>query len=131
MLDDGFLSAARGEKTVDLVLKNARVVNVFSGDIVRTDIAIYNGYIAGLGDYAGSAEYDLEGRYALPGYIDGHVHIESSMVLPHNFGRAAVVWGTTTVVADPHEIARKAFWWPATVSRPKHGRGRTFRFNPV
>jgi len=105
MLTADFLSVARGERTADLVLKNARVVNVFSGEIVNSDIAVHGGYIVGLGDYTGVAEHDLQGRYAAPGFIDGHVHIESSMLLPHNFGRVVIRWGTTTVVTDPHEIA--------------------------
>ncbi len=105
MLTADFLSVARGERTADLVLRNARVINVFSGDVVDTNIAVYNGYIVGLGDYGGFAEHDLEGRYVTPGFIDGHFHIESSMLLPHNFGRAVIRWGTTTVVTDPHEIA--------------------------
>ncbi len=105
MLTADFLAVARGEKTADLLLRNARVVNVFSGDVIDTNIAIHNGFIVGLGDYQGFTEHDLQGRYAAPGFIDGHVHIESSMLLPHNFGRVVIKWGTTTVVTDPHEIA--------------------------
>ena len=104
MRPEDVLLVSRGVKEADLVLKNARVVNVFSGEIVKTGIAIHNGYIAGLGDYRGKSEYDLAGSYVTPGFIDGHTHIESSMLLPHNFARAVVVWGTTTVVTDPHEI---------------------------
>ncbi len=104
MLPDDLLSVSRGVKEADLVLKNARVINVFSGEIVKTGIAVHKGYIAGLGDYRGKSEYDLAGSYVTPGFIDGHIHIESSMLLPHNFGRAVIVWGTTTVVTDPHEI---------------------------
>ncbi len=105
MLTEDLLSVARGERMADLVLKNARVINVFSGSIEVTNIAVYNGYIVGLGDYAGFIEHDLEEKYVAPGFIDGHVHIESSMLLPHNFGRVVIRWGTTTVVTDPHEIA--------------------------
>ena len=99
------LAVARGEKKADLVIKNAMVVEVFSGVITLTDVAVYNGYIAGLGEYCGEAEIDLQGRYLTPGFIDGHIHIESSMLLPHNFGRTVIRWGTTTVICDPHEIA--------------------------
>ncbi|PKM81836.1 MAG: adenine deaminase [Firmicutes bacterium HGW-Firmicutes-14] len=105
MLTEDFLSAAKGERTADLALRNARVINVFSGEILETDIAIYKGHIAGFGDYDAHMEHDLEGRYAAPGFIDSHIHIESSMLLPHNFGRVVIRWGTTTVVTDPHEIA--------------------------
>ncbi|WP_418792440.1 adenine deaminase [Phosphitispora sp. TUW77] len=104
MLPDDLLSVSLGVKPADLVLKNAQLVNVFSGEIVKTNIAIHKGYIAGLGDYCGNREYDLNGSYVSPGFIDGHIHIESSMMLPHNFGRAVIVCGTTTVVTDPHEI---------------------------
>lgn len=99
------LAVARGDKKADLVLKNAMVVNVFSGEITPADVAIYDGFIAGLGSYSGETEIDIEGRYLTPGFIDGHIHIESSMLLPHNFGRTVLRWGTTTVVSDPHEIA--------------------------
>jgi len=99
------IEAAHGEKPADLVLNNARVVNVFSGDIHETNIAIFDGIIVGLGDYEGRANIDLGGKYVCPGFIDGHVHLESSMVTPSEFARAAVPVGTTTVVADPHEIA--------------------------
>ena len=99
------LAVARGEKKADMVLKNAKVVNVFSGEIAPADVAIYDGFIAGLGSYSGETEIDLEGRYLTPGFIDGHIHIESSMLLPHNFGSTVLRWGTTTVVSDPHEIA--------------------------
>lgn len=99
------LAVARGEKKADLVLRNAKVVNVFSGEIAPGDVAIYDGFIAGLGSYSGETEIDIGGRYLTPGFIDGHIHIESSMLLPHNFGRTVLRWGTTTVVSDPHEIA--------------------------
>ncbi len=104
MLPDDLLTVSRGEKEAELVLRNARVVNVFSGETVKINIAVHNGYIAGLGDYHGKIEYDLAGSFVTPGFIDGHIHIESSLLLPHNFARAVVVWGTTTVVTDPHEI---------------------------
>ncbi|MBN2503962.1 MAG: adenine deaminase [Bacilli bacterium] len=96
---------AMGEKPAGLVLKNARTINVFSGTIETADIAIENGVIAGIGSYSGIREIDLCLSYACPGLIDGHVHIESSMLTPSQFARIVVPHGTTTVIADPHEIA--------------------------
>ena len=96
---------ARGEEKADLLLRNARVVNVFSHEIIEADIAIAGDRIVGLGDYQAGETIDLKGRYVCPGFIDGHVHIESSMVTPPEFARAVVPRGTTSVVADPHEIA--------------------------
>lgn len=91
-----------------LVLKNANLVNVFSGEIYPTDIAIHMGYVAGLGSYSGAEEIDCTGKFVTPGLIDAHVHIESSMVTPNQFAKAILPRGTTTVVADPHEIANVA-----------------------
>jgi adenine deaminase len=99
------IKVARGDAPADLLLKNARVVNVFTGDIEETNIAIVNTDIVGLGDYEAREVVDLGGRYVCPGFIDAHVHIESAMVPPNEFARAVVPRGTTTVVADPHEIA--------------------------
>ena len=104
-LREELIQVARGEREADLVLKNARVVNVFAGDVHMADVAIAHSYIAGVGEYRAHQEIDLEGRYLAPGFIDGHVHIESSMVSVPEFGRAVVPRGTTTVIADPHEIA--------------------------
>lgn len=101
----GLIGVARGRKEPDLVLKNPLVINVFSGEIYETDVAIYQGVIAGLGRYSGPKEVDLSGRFLAPGFIDGHVHLESAMVAPPEFARAVVPRGTTSVVADPHEIA--------------------------
>ena len=104
-----FLPIARGDKPADLVLRNGRVINVFTGEIVETDVAIAGDTIVGVGpDYEGREEMDLGGRYVCPGLIDAHVHVESSMVTPPQFARAVVPRGTTTVVADPHEIANVA-----------------------
>ncbi len=101
-----FLSIARGDLPADLLLRNGRVVNVFTGEIVATDVAIAEDTIIGIGSgYSAATEMDLGGRYLCPGLIDAHVHIESSMVTPLQFARAVVPHGTTTVVADPHEIA--------------------------
>jgi len=96
---------AHGEERADLLLRNARVVNVFSHEIIETNVAIAGDRIVGLGDYQAGEAIDLKGRYVCPGFIDGHVHIESSMVTPPEFARAVVPRGTTSVVADPHEIA--------------------------
>ena len=99
------IQAARGDRPVDLLLTNARVIDVFSGDIIDSRIAICDGHIVGLGDYAAKDQLDLGGRFAAPGFIDAHVHIESAMVGVTEFVRAVLVKGTTCVVADPHEIA--------------------------
>ena len=99
------IRVARGEEEADLLLKNARVVNVFSGDIHETNVAISRSRIVGIGDYRAKEEIDLQGCYLCPGFIDGHVHIESSMVTIPEFAHAVVPKGTTSVVIDPHEIA--------------------------
>lgn len=100
------LAAARGDRPADLVLRNARLVNVLSGEIYVTDIVIHDRHVVALGwDYAAVRDIDLEGRYVAPGLIDAHVHIESSLVTPPEFARAVVPHGVTTVVTDPHEIA--------------------------
>jgi len=100
------IQAARGQMPSSLVLKNGQVINVFSGEIEKTDVAIYRDTIVGVGPgYHGELEIDLNGRYLAPGFIDGHVHIESSMVEVPQFARAVVPLGTTSVIADPHEIA--------------------------
>lgn len=100
-----FIRAARGDSPADTLLKNARVVNVFTGEIQATSIAIVESRIAGLGEYEGREVIDLQGRYVCPGFIDAHVHIESALVPPNEYARLVVPRGTTTVVADPHEIA--------------------------
>ena len=100
-----FIKIARGDAPADLLLRNARVINVFTGDIQETHIAIVETRIVGLGDYEARQVVDLRGRYVCPGFIDAHVHIESAMVPPNEYARAVVPRGTTTVVADPHEIA--------------------------
>jgi len=98
------VNIARGFVKAPLVLRNARVVNVFSGTIDRQDVAIAEGVVVGLGRYEGTTEIDLAGKYLCPGFIDGHVHIESSMLTPPQFAKCVLPWGTTAVVADPHEI---------------------------
>jgi adenine deaminase len=103
------LRVARGDAPADLLLKNARIVNVFSSQIEHGDIAIVDGFIAGIGSgYQAKQTVDLRGAYAAPGLIDAHVHIESSLCLPSQFASAMVPRGITTVVTDPHEIANVA-----------------------
>ena len=99
------IKSARGRKPVDLVLANARIINVFSGEIFAGDIAVAHGCIVGFGSYEAKKTVDMGGRFVAPGFIDAHVHIESSMTGITEFARAVVACGTTTVVADPHEIA--------------------------
>ncbi|HZK18433.1 MAG TPA: amidohydrolase family protein, partial [Clostridia bacterium] len=99
------LAVTLGKEKAPLVLKDARLVNVLSGEIYPADIAIYQDMIVGVGRYSGETEVDLEGRYVYPGLIDGHVHLESSMVSPGEYAAAVLPRGTTTVIADPHEIA--------------------------
>jgi adenine deaminase len=100
------LPIARGDEPADLVLRNGRVINVFTGEIVEADVAIAGDTVVGVGPgYEAREAMDLGGRYVCPGLIDAHVHIESAMVTPPQYARAVVPRGTTTVVADPHEIA--------------------------
>ncbi len=99
-----FIDAAIGNKKAETVLKNGSFVNVFTGEIVRADIAIEGGKIVGFGEYEGETEYDISGKIAVPGLIDAHVHIESSQLSPEEFAKLVLPRGTTTVVADPHEI---------------------------
>ncbi len=102
---NGMISVARGDKPADLALRNARLVNVYSGEIYPADVAIYNARIAGIGPgYQAANEIDLKGSYLAPGLIDAHVHIESAMVGVRQFAAAVVPRGVTSVVADPHEI---------------------------
>jgi len=102
---NNIIRSARGRKQVDLVLANARIINVFSGEIFSGDIAVADGYIVGFGTYDAKNKVDIGERFIAPGFIDAHVHIESSMTCLTEFARAVVACGTTTVVADPHEIA--------------------------
>ena len=99
------IRVAAGEGKADLLIRNGRVVNVFSCDIEKTDVAIFDGRIIGFGDYPARRVIDVGGDFLCPGLIDGHVHIESSMVTIPEFARAVLPHGTTSVVIDPHEIA--------------------------
>ncbi len=100
-----WLDAAAGNVRVDLLLKNVRLVNVFSSEIQETSVGIHAGRYVGPGEYRARKSMDLEGRYLAPGFLDAHCHIESSMLHPKEFARAVLPHGTTGVVADPHEIA--------------------------
>ena len=99
------IDIAMGRISADVVIKNCKVVNVYSGEITDGDIAISDGQIAGIGTYEGNEVIDAEGRFAAPGFIDSHIHIESSYVSPEELGRLLVPHGGTTIMADPHEIA--------------------------
>jgi len=100
------IKLARGQEPAELLIKNARVINVYTGEIYEADIALADGLIVGVGNgYEAKKVIDVEGRYVCPGFIDAHVHIESAMVPPNQFARAVVPRGTTSAVVDPHEIA--------------------------
>ncbi|MGH9201679.1 MAG: amidohydrolase family protein, partial [Vicinamibacterales bacterium] len=107
----GFIQVARGRQPADLLLTNAQIVDLYSLETIRGDVAIAGGRIAGITTTAEPSRYrasdvvDLQGQFVAPGFIDGHVHIESSMVNIPEFARAVVPGGVTTVVTDPHEIA--------------------------
>lgn len=102
--EEELIAAASGRKKAQLVLKNAKIINVFTEEVLEGDIAIEGGRIAGIGQYQGEREADLGGKYCAPGFINAHLHIESSMVPPAEYVRAALPNGTTTLIADPHEI---------------------------
>ena len=98
------IAVAAGREKADLVLKNAKYLNVFSNEFLCGDIAVANGLIAGVGKYDGKTEIDVSGKLVLPGFIDAHIHLESSMVTPAEFAKAVVAHGTPPVITDPHEI---------------------------
>ncbi|MEW6616104.1 MAG: adenine deaminase [Thermodesulfobacteriota bacterium] len=99
------IRAACGKEKADLLIKNARVVDVFSGSIFSANVAINNSIIIGFGDYNAKEVIDLKGRFLCPSFIDGHIHVESSMISVPEFAKAVIPMGTTSIVADPHEIA--------------------------
>jgi len=99
------VEVAAGRCSADLVLKNATYVNVFTNALAKADIAVADGLVVGLGEYGGEQEIDVSGRIVLPGFMDAHLHLESAMVAPAEFVKAVLPHGTTTVIADPHEIA--------------------------
>lgn len=100
-----WIAIARGEHPADLVLKEGRVLSVFTGEVFSADVAIADGIIVGIGEYHSPQVINASGKYIVPGFIDGHCHIESSKLSVHEFARAVLRCGTTTVVVDPHELA--------------------------
>lgn len=105
MFREKLIRAALKDEPAELVLKNVRYLNVFSNEFLHGDIAVTDGRIAGVGSYSGKIELDLSGKTVVPGFIDGHIHLESAVISPLEFAKAVVQRGTTAVVADPHEIA--------------------------
>jgi adenine deaminase len=99
------LAVARGDEPADVVVRGGRVLSVFTREWLETDVAIADDWIAGLGDYEGRETVDADGKYVVPGFIDAHMHLESSKLLPDEFARLVLPLGTTAVVADPHEVA--------------------------
>lgn len=99
------IAVAAGRELADLVIKNGKIIDVFNGEIMEADVAIADGYIAGIGSFAGENVIDAKGSYLSPGLIDGHVHVESSMVTPNEFAKLLLMHGVTTAITDPHEIA--------------------------
>lgn len=99
------LAVARGDEPADLVLSGGRVLSVFTGELLEADVALAGQHVAGVGRYEGREAFDASGLLLLPGFIDGHTHIESTKLPPDEFARAALPWGTTTAVLDPHEMA--------------------------
>jgi adenine deaminase len=99
------LAVARGDEPAELAVRGGRVFSVFTREWLETDVAIVDGYVAGLGDYEAAEELDASGRYVVPGFVDAHMHLESSKLLVDEFARLVLPLGTTTVVVDPHEIA--------------------------
>ena len=99
------LAVARGDEPADLVLRGGEVLSVFTREWLKADVAVVDGYIAGVGAYEGRETIDASGRYVVPGFIDAHMHLESSKLLVDEFARLVLPFGTTAVVADPHEIA--------------------------
>ncbi|HLS52361.1 MAG TPA: amidohydrolase family protein, partial [Tissierellaceae bacterium] len=111
---EALVEAALGKRKCDLVIENAKVVNLFTGEIYLGEVGIYDGFIAHIEAEVDGRErekieaekyYDAKGQYLIPGLIDAHIHIESTMMTPRNFAKAVIPHGTTTVVTDPHEIA--------------------------
>lgn len=108
MSTNRYLNICRRLDKADKVLKNASIINVFTNEIIKGDIAIADNKIVGIGSYKGREEIDLDGKFVAPGFIDSHVHVESTMVSPREFSSIVMPYGTTTIIADPHEIANVA-----------------------
>ena len=98
------LDCANGREKADLVLKNGNVLNVFTEEVLKADVAICGDTIVGVGEYEGKEEIDCTGKYLVPGFIDAHMHIESCMAAPGELAKVLAKAGTTTIIADPHEI---------------------------
>ena len=122
------LPVALGSEPAELVLKNAEYLNVFTGEFLTADIAVSGGRVAGVGSYRGKAEIDCTGKTVVPGFIDSHIHLESSMLSPAAFARAVAPHGTTAAVADPHEIANVCGENGIQYMRPA---GRYFLHDPL
>ena len=105
---EDLIAVARKQRPAELVIKNARVFNAFSGEFTSGDVAVRGGYIAGIGQYEGARKWDVAGAYLTPGFIDAHVHLESAMASPTEYAKVVVPHGTSAVVIDPHEIANVA-----------------------
>src|SRR2546428_7273674 len=99
------LAVARGDEPADLVVRGGRVLSVFTREWLDMDVAVVDGFVAGLGDYQGREILDASGRFVVPGFIDAHMHLESTKLLPDEFARLVLPLGTTAVVLDPHELA--------------------------
>ena len=99
------IAVARGDEPADLVVKGGRVLSVFTREWLEQDVAVCEGYVAGLGEYEGQETLDVGGAFVVPGFIDAHMHLESTKLLVDEFARLVLPMGTTAVVADPHEIA--------------------------
>src|SRR4051794_40094076 len=99
------ISVASKREPADTVIKNGKIIDVFNSEIIQGDIAIVDGYFAGIGEFEGRNVIEANGRYVSPAFIDGHVHIESSMVTPNGFAKVLLTHGVTTAITDPHEIA--------------------------
>lgn len=105
MNKEKLINTALMKEQPDLVLKNANIINVFTAEILHGDIAVTDGVIVGIGEYSGKDEKELDGKYVAPGFVNAHVHVESSMVAPEVYAMEEMKWGTTTIITDPHEIA--------------------------
>ncbi len=99
------MSVVRGDERAECCFRNVRLINPVVGQVQEGDVAVHEGVVVGCGDYEAIHNVECHGAYACAGFIEGHIHIESSLLTPERFAEAVVPWGTTTVVADPHEIA--------------------------
>ena len=113
-----YIEVASKKKPADLVIKHAKIVNVFTKEIMEKDVAIYEGMIVGIGEYEGKSVHNANGQYLVPGFIDGHVHIESSLLSPSEFSKVSLLHGVTTLVTDPPRN-RKHCWeyWSSVYDR--------------